>query len=73
MNTFLDAPIQSKKQQFTEHQKLKQLVTKNVNRSVEEEIRARAKEGTLNLSKAQQAVAKQQKDQASTSTATDTN
>lgn len=45
------------------------MVTKNVNRAVEDEIRGRAKEGQLNLSKAQQAVAKQQKEQASTSTA----
>lgn len=43
------------------------MVSKNVNRSVEEEIRSRAKEGHINLSKAQQAVAKQQKEKASTS------
>lgn len=54
----LDAPIQAKKAKFAEQQKLKQLVSKNVNRNVEQEIRQRASEGHLNLSKAQQAVAK---------------
>lgn len=68
----IDAPIQSKKHQFSEQQKLKQLVSKNVNRSVEEEIRGRAKEGHINLSKAQQAVAKQQKEKASCSDAPST-
>lgn len=63
----LDAPIKSKKTQFTEQQKLKQMVSKTVNRTVEDEIRSRAKEGHINLSKAQQAVAKQQKEKASTS------
>lgn len=48
-------------------------MTKNVNRAVEEEIRNRSKEGKLNLSKAQQAVVKQQKEQASTSAAVDNN
>lgn len=52
------APIQSKKHKFAEQQKLKQIVSKSVNKSVEEEMRKRAKEGQLNLSKAQQAVAK---------------
>lgn len=64
MFIILGAPVQSKKNQSTEHQKLKQLVSKNVNRSVENEIRSRAKEGLINLSKAQQAVAKQHKDKA---------
>lgn len=66
----LDAPIQSKKHHFNEQQKLKQLVSKNVNRSVEEEIRGRAKEGHINLSKAQEAVAKQQKEKTISTTAT---
>lgn len=68
MISISDAPIQSKKTQFTEQQKLKQMVSKNVNRAVEEEIRGRAKEGHINLSKAQQAVAKQHKEKASGST-----
>lgn len=37
-------------------------MSKSVNKAVEEEIRGRAKEGQLNLSKAQQAVAKHHKD-----------
>ncbi|XP_031635176.1 uncharacterized protein LOC116348334 [Contarinia nasturtii] len=65
-----NAPIQPKKQQFTEQQKLKQMVSKNVNRVVEDEIRGRAKEGHINLSKAQQAVAKQQKEKTNTIEAT---
>lgn len=63
-----DAPIQSKKTQFTERQKLKEMVSKNVNRAAEDEIRGRAKEGQINLSKAQQAVAKQHQEKASSST-----
>lgn len=69
---FSGAPIQAKKTQFTEQQKLKQIVSKNVNRAAEDEIRGRAKEGHINLSKAQQAVAKQHKEQASCSTSTST-
>lgn len=70
MDRFLhiDAPIQAKKTKFAEAQKLKSLVTKNVNKSVEKEIRSRAKEGQINLSKAQQAVVKHHKDQQSSST-----
>lgn len=37
-------------------------MSKSVNKSVEEEMRKRAKEGQLNLSKAQLAVAKHHKD-----------
>lgn len=37
-------------------------MSKSVNKSVEEEMRKRAKEGQINLSKAQQAVAKHHKD-----------
>lgn len=38
------------------------MITKTVNRSMEDEMRSRAKEGHVNLSKAQQAVAKHHKD-----------
>lgn len=63
-----DAPIQSKKAKFVESQKLKQMVTKNVNRSVETEIRSRAVTEHKNLSNAQKAVAKMhKKDEPSTS------
>lgn len=57
-----DAPMKAKKQTFTEHQKLKQIVSKSVNRSAEQEIRGRATEGHINLSNAQQAVAKMHKE-----------
>lgn len=63
-----DAPMKAKKQTFTEHQKLKQIVSKHVNRSAEQEIRGRATEGLINLSKAQQAVAKMHKEQAAGTT-----
>lgn len=59
---FADAPIQQKKQKFAESQKLKQLVSKSVNKNVEAELRSRAKEGQINLSNAQKAVAKHHKD-----------
>lgn len=55
-------PIQSKKNKFAEAGKLKSMITKTVNRSMEDEMRSRAKEGHVNLSKAQQAVAKHHKD-----------
>ncbi|XP_073840939.1 uncharacterized protein [Musca autumnalis] len=56
-----NAPIQAKKSKFNEHQKIKQAISKTLNKSVEEEIRSRAREGHLNLSKAQEAVAKHNK------------
>lgn len=65
-NLSLGAPIQPKKHKFAEQQKLKQIVSKSVNKSVEEEMRKRAKEGQINLSKAQQAVAKYHKEKIET-------
>ncbi|XP_055855105.1 uncharacterized protein LOC129918532 [Episyrphus balteatus] len=65
-----NAPIQAKKNKFNENQKIKQVITKNVNKSVEHELRGRATEGNINLSKAQEAVAKHHKSQATTSSAT---
>lgn len=59
------APIQQKKAKFAESQKLKQIISKTVNRSMEEEMRSRAREGQINLSKAQLAVAKHHKDKKS--------
>ncbi|KAL1501349.1 hypothetical protein ABEB36_006684 [Hypothenemus hampei] len=53
-----NAPIKPKKQKFEEAHKLKQIITKTVNKAVEEEIRAKAGKSNFNLSKAQQAVAK---------------
>lgn len=55
--SIVDAPIQAKKAKFQEVQKIKQMISKVVNKSVEEEIRSRAREGTRNYSKAQEAVA----------------
>lgn len=52
-----DAPVQAKKAKFQEVQKIKQMLSKVVNKSVEEEMRSRAQEGTRNYSKAQEAVA----------------
>ncbi|XP_055694297.1 uncharacterized protein LOC129796409 [Lutzomyia longipalpis] len=56
-----NAPIQPKKAKIQETQKIKQLLSKAVNKSVEEDIRARAQEGEINFSKAQHAVAKHNK------------
>lgn len=52
-----NAPIKPKKQGFQEAHKLKQIITKTVNKAVEEEIRSQAGKSNLNLSKAQEAVA----------------
>ncbi|TMW43982.1 hypothetical protein DOY81_010938 [Sarcophaga bullata] len=56
-----NAPIQAKKSKFNENQKIKQAISKTLNKSVENEMRSRASEGHINLSKAQQAVAKHNK------------
>lgn len=52
-----DRPIKPKKKAFEEAHKLKKLITKTVNKAVEEEIRSRASDGNKTLSKAQQFVA----------------
>ncbi|KAB0792482.1 hypothetical protein PPYR_14441 [Photinus pyralis] len=57
-----NCPIKPKKQKHQEAQKLKQVVTKSVNKSVEEEMRSRAYEGKRPLSKAQEAVANYHKE-----------
>lgn len=67
---FTGAPIQPKKSVNCEQQKLKQIVSKNVNRSVEDEMRKRATEGLINLSNAQKAVAKTHKPAETPSTST---
>ncbi|XP_011189356.1 uncharacterized protein LOC105216517 [Zeugodacus cucurbitae] len=53
-----NAPIQPKKAKFNEQQKIKNAISKTVNKSVENELRSRAVEGKIKLSKAQEAVAK---------------
>lgn len=55
---FLDCPIKPKKQKNSEVNKFKKMITKTVNKAVEEEIRNRALP-SKNLSKIQEAVAKQ--------------
>ncbi|XP_075160561.1 uncharacterized protein LOC142233498 [Haematobia irritans] len=56
-----NAPIQAKKSKFNENQKIKQAISKNLNKSMESEMRSRATEGQIKLSKAQEAVAKHNK------------
>ncbi|XP_035898906.1 uncharacterized protein LOC118506205 [Anopheles stephensi] len=51
-----NAPIQSKKHKFEEAHKLKQVITKTVNKKNEDDIRKVAYEGQKNLSQAQLAV-----------------
>ncbi|XP_030387494.1 uncharacterized protein LOC115634080 [Scaptodrosophila lebanonensis] len=53
-----NAPIQARKSKFNETQKIKSVISKSVNKSVENELRSRAHEGYIQLSKAQEAVAK---------------
>ncbi|KAK5639755.1 hypothetical protein RI129_010566 [Pyrocoelia pectoralis] len=63
-----NCPIKPKKQKQQETHKLKQIVTKSVNKSVEEEMRSRAYEGQRQLSKAQEAVATYHKEMSSSKT-----
>ncbi|XP_055531591.1 uncharacterized protein LOC129722290 [Wyeomyia smithii] len=58
-----NAPIQSKKHKFQESAKLKQAVSKTVNKKNEDEIRKLVYEGQKNLSQAQQAVVEHHKRQ----------
>lgn len=55
--TSADCPIKPKKKRFEEAHKLKQIITKTVNKAVEDEMRARATDGKTKLSKIQEAVA----------------
>ena len=57
-NIFIDKPIKPKKQKNDAAKKLKNIVSKNVNKIMEEEMRNRANPGQGPLSKAQQAVVK---------------
>ncbi|XP_050335518.1 UPF0390 protein zgc136864 [Bactrocera neohumeralis] len=61
-----NAPIQPKKAKFNEQQKIKNAISKTVNKSVENELRSRAVEGQIKLSKAQEAVAKYHQAKAAT-------
>uniref|UniRef100_U5ED61 Uncharacterized protein n=1 Tax=Corethrella appendiculata TaxID=1370023 RepID=U5ED61_9DIPT len=53
-----NAPIQSKKHKFQEAHKLKEMVSKALNKKNEDDIRKVVYEGQTNLSKAQEAVVK---------------
>jgi len=68
----IDAPIQAKKAKFNETQKIKSVISKSVNKSVESELRSRAHEGYIQLSKAQEAVAKHHASQAKAAAAAST-
>lgn len=59
-----DAPIQSKKHKFEEAHKLKQVITKTVNKKNEDDIRKVAYEGQTKLSQAQLAVQEHHRKQA---------
>nr|XP_014099123.2 leydig cell tumor 10 kDa protein homolog [Bactrocera oleae] len=61
-----NAPIQPKKAKFNEQQKIKNAISKTVNKSVENELRSRAVEGQIKLCKAQEAVAKHHQAKAAT-------
>ncbi|XP_016925730.2 uncharacterized protein [Drosophila suzukii] len=67
-----NAPIQAKKAKFNETQKIKSVISKSVNKSVESELRSRAHEGYIQLSKAQEAVAKHHASQAKAAAAAST-
>ncbi|XP_050096546.1 uncharacterized protein LOC126578236 [Anopheles aquasalis] len=59
-----NAPIQSKKHKFQEDHKLKQAITRTVNKKNEEDIRKIAYEGQTKLSQAQIAVQEHHRKQA---------
>ncbi|XP_043578919.1 uncharacterized protein LOC122566150 [Bombus pyrosoma] len=46
-----NAPIQPKKKKFEETHKLKQMITKTVNKAMEDELRAKALEGKISLTR----------------------
>lgn len=50
-----NAPIQPKKKNVEEVNRIKKIITKNVNKKVEEEIRSRATDRKVTLSNAQKA------------------
>uniref|UniRef100_A0A182Q071 Uncharacterized protein n=1 Tax=Anopheles farauti TaxID=69004 RepID=A0A182Q071_9DIPT len=59
-----NAPIQSKKHKFEEAHKLKQVITRTVNKKNEDDIRKIAYEGQTKLSQAQLAVQEHHRKQA---------
>uniref|UniRef100_A0A182JH28 Uncharacterized protein n=1 Tax=Anopheles atroparvus TaxID=41427 RepID=A0A182JH28_ANOAO len=65
------APIQSKKHKFMEDHKLKQAITRTVNKKNEEDLRKVAYEGQTKLSQAQLAVQEHHKKQAQNTSASE--
>ncbi|KAK1134018.1 hypothetical protein K0M31_011803 [Melipona bicolor] len=53
-----NAPIQHKKSKFEEIHKLKQMITKTVNKAMENELREKALEGKMSLTKKKSAISK---------------
>ncbi|KFB52316.1 AGAP011636-PA-like protein [Anopheles sinensis] len=66
-----NAPIQSKKHKFLEDHKLKQVITKTVNKKNEDDLRKVAYEGQTKLSQAQLAVQEHHRKQAQNSSASE--
>lgn len=58
-------PIKPKKNKIEEAQKIKRVISKSLNKAVEDEMRSRACSSNKNLSKAQEAVAAYNKAQTS--------
>ncbi|KAK9295574.1 hypothetical protein QLX08_010137 [Tetragonisca angustula] len=53
-----NAPIQPKKRKFEETHKLKQMITKTVNKAMENKLREKALEGKMSLTKKETATSK---------------
>lgn len=53
-----NAPIQPKKKKFEETHKLKQMITKTVNKAMEDELREKALEGKKSLTKKNSSILK---------------
>uniref|UniRef100_A0A1A9VQF5 Uncharacterized protein n=1 Tax=Glossina austeni TaxID=7395 RepID=A0A1A9VQF5_GLOAU len=56
-----NAPVKMKKTKFSESKKIKDVISKSVNKAVESEMRARVAESTINLNKTQRAIAQHRK------------
>ncbi|KOC70890.1 hypothetical protein WH47_02156 [Habropoda laboriosa] len=54
-----NAPIQPKKMKFEESHKLKQMITKTVNKAMENELRQKALDGKMSLTKKEPSTSQQ--------------
>ncbi|CAK9812476.1 hypothetical protein ANTQUA_LOCUS7281 [Anthophora quadrimaculata] len=54
-----NAPIQPKKKKFEESHKLKQMITKTVNKAMEDELRQKALDGKMSLTKKEPSTSQQ--------------